>query len=144
MGEDRAVSDHRGQSEFAESVQRGWAMDDAVAFRRMMLQLYGKRCAVTGHQPEKGVEVFLFQPPSHGGLLSTANALVVERAAASLLGRGLILISDDYMAFTPHPEIIGASNDPASAGRRLTLPDEVSLWPDKAMLSYHRSLFRSQ
>jgi hypothetical protein len=138
------VDDRLQQSGLGEGVQRGWAMDDAVAFRGMMLELYSERCAVTGLQPEKGAEVFLFQPPSHGGLLSTANALVVERAAASLLGRGLILISDDYMAFTPHPEIIGASNDPAGAGRRLTLPDDVSLWPDKAMLSYHRSLFRAQ
>lgn len=133
-----------GQSGLSEGVQRGWVMDDAVAFRQMMLQLYDQRCAVTGQQPEAGVEVFLFRAPALGGLLSTANALVVERAAASLLGSGLILISDDYRAFTPHPEIIGASNDEACAGRRLTLPDNVWLWPDKAMLAYHRNLFRSQ
>lgn len=130
---------------FGEGVQRGLTMDDAVAFRKVMLEIYACRCAVTGHQPGEGIEVFLFQPPAHGGALSTANALVVERAAASLLGRGLILISDDYLAFTPHPEIIGVSNDAEEcSGRRLTLPDDVSLWPDRAMLSYHRSLFRAQ
>lgn len=139
------MNDRSVQCGFGEGIQRGLVLDDAVAFRRMMIELYGERCAVTGQPAGRGIEVFLFQPPAHGGALSTANALVVERAAASLLGRGLILISDDYLAFTPHPEIIGATHDPEECpGRRLTLPDDVSLWPDRAMLSYHRSLFRAQ
>lgn len=130
---------------FAERAQRDLVLEDLSAFRRMMISLYSGRCAVTGHQPgDENLEIFLFLPPEHGGELSPKNALLVEQAAASLLCRGLILISDDYMAFTPHPEIIGVLSDPPCAGRHLTLPDDASLWPDKALMSYHRSLFRAQ
>lgn len=135
---------------FEEGFQRAFALDDAVSFRRLMLDIYGGRCAVTGRLlidsgQAEALEVFLFQPLDHGGAMSTANAVVVEPAVASLLGKGLILISDEFLAFTPHPEIIGAPSDPTgSRGRRLTLPDTVALWPERAMISYHRSLFRAQ
>ena len=129
---------------FGESAQRGFALDDAVAFRRLMLDLYGDRCAVTGHA-DAGLELFLFQPLAHGGPMGTGNAIVVEPAVKSLLEQGLLLISDDYLAFMPHPEIIGGSAVPdAAQGHRIELPANVSLWPSRAMLAYHRSLFRAQ
>ncbi|MHA6297202.1 hypothetical protein [Devosia sp. CAU 1758] len=133
---------------FDEGFQRGFALDDAVAFRGFMLGLYDERCAVTGRAVDadgESLELFLFQPLSHGGTMSTGNAMVVEAAVASLLGKGLIFISDDFLAYTPHPEIIGAPSDPErSRGRRLWLPEEVSLWPERSMIGYHRSLFRAQ
>lgn len=142
-------SDKR-DSGFGEGVQRSFALDDAAIFRRLMLGLYGGRCAVTGQCPpqrsaEDALEVFLFQPLCHGGVMTSGNALVVEPAVASLLGKGLILVSDDYFAFAPHPEIVGAAKaSEARCGRPLFLPDEVGQWPDRAMLAYHRSLFRAQ
>lgn len=136
--------------EFDEGVQRGFALDDALAFRRLMLDIYGQRCAVTGHghpgdAGAEGLEVFLLQPLEHGGMMTSANAIVVEAAVASLLGKGLILISDDFLAYTPHPELVGARREPGELhGQPLTLPDNVSLWPERAMIGYHRSLFRAQ
>jgi hypothetical protein len=134
---------------FEEGIQRGFALDDGVAFRQLMLGIYGNRCALTdgalGPGHEDSLEVFLFQPLSHGGAMTTSNAMVVDMAAASLLDRGLVLISDDYLAFLPHPEYLGpALGTKPLPGRRLTLPDNVSLWPDRHMLAYHRSLFRAQ
>ncbi len=135
---------------FEESFQSGFALEDAVAFRGLMLGLYGERCAVTGRAAGaegsgEGLEVFLFQPLGHGGAMSTGNAMVVEAAVASLLTKGLIFISDDFLAYTPHPEIIGAPSDPERMrGRRLWLPEDVSLWPERSMIGYHRSLFRAQ
>ena len=129
-----------------EGVQRSFALDDPIAFRRLMLELYGDRCAVTGSDSAgEALEVFLFQPLGHDGPLTTGNAMVVEQAVASLLRRGLILISDDYLAFTPHPEVIGLPSDPDTLrGRNLFLPDDAALWPERSMLAYHRSLFRAQ
>lgn len=135
---------------FDEGIQRGFALDDAVAFQRMMLDVYGSRCAVTGRTlsadpPIEGLEVFLFQPLGHGGAMTTANAVVVEPAVASLLSKGLILVTEDFLAYTPHPEIIGAANEPGVLrGRPLNLPDDVAMWPERAMINYHRSLFRAQ
>ena len=133
---------------FGEGVQRAFALDDAPAFRRMMLGLYGARCAlmgeIMGSRAEDGLDVFLFQPLAHGGVMTTGNAIVVDTAVASLLGKGLILINDDYEAFLPHPEVVGADLRDAVSARTLRLPGNVALWPDRAMLSYHRSLFRAQ
>jgi hypothetical protein len=139
------VANGGNRAGFGEVAQGSFALDDAPAFHRLMLGLYGDHCAVTGHRPDEPLDVFIFQPVGHGGALSPANAIVVEAAVASLLGRGLILISDDYMAYTPNPEIIGETRDPdAQRGRRLSLPADVSLWPRRDMLFYHRSLFRAQ
>lgn len=135
---------------FGEGMQRGFALDDAVAFRRLMLDLYQCRCAVTGQSPASGegsdtLEVFLFQPLGHGGVMRPGNALVVEAAVASLLGKGLVWISDDYHAYAPYPEIIGAAGQPADqCGRPLSLPEDIALWPERSMIAYHRSLFRAQ
>lgn len=134
---------------FGEGVQRGFALDDAVAFRRLMLDIYGSRCAVTdgalGLGDQDSLEVFLFQPLEHGGTMTTGNAVVVDSAAASLLRRGVVLVDDDYVTFLPHPEHLGPGVEAKPLpGRRLALPDNVSLWPERTMLAYHRSLFRAQ
>lgn len=134
---------------FGEGVQRSFAMDDAVAFRRLMLDIYNGRCAVTdgalGPVGDDSLDVFLFQPLEHGGAMTTGNAVVVDRAAAGLLRRGVVLVDDDYFTFLPHPERLkpGAEARPLP-GRMLALPGNVSLWPHRTMLAYHRSLFSAQ
>ena len=134
---------------FGEGAQRSFVLDDAMAFRRLMLDIYDGRCAMTdgalGTGDDDSLEVFLFQPLEHGGALTSSNAVVVDRAAASLLRRGVVLVDDDYVTFLPHPEQLapGVEAKPL-LGRRLTLPENVSLWPDRAMLAYHRSLFQAQ
>jgi hypothetical protein len=148
--EDQDLAGNHHRAGFEDGVQRGFALDDAVAFRALMLELYRERCAVTGRAAgadgsDEGLEVFMLQPLDHGGLMTPGNAIVVEPAVASLLGKGLIFISDDFLAYTPHPEIIGAASDPDSLqGRPLWLPADIALWPERSMLGYHRSLFRAQ
>jgi hypothetical protein len=134
---------------FGEGVQRGFALDDAAAFRQLMLDIYGGRCAVTdgalGTGDDDSLEVFLFQPLEHGGAMAPGNALVVDRAAASLLRRGVVLVDDDYVTFLPHPEHLAPGTEAKPIpGRMLALPDNVSLWPERNMLAYHRSLFSAQ
>ncbi|MBJ3783196.1 hypothetical protein [Devosia sediminis] len=135
---------HDDKPGFGEAGQRSFALDDAIAFQDLMLGIYGASCAVTG-KSEQGVELFLFQPLSHGGQMVAGNAVVVEPAVASLLSQGLLLISDDFSAYTPHPELVGvAITTETQRGRHIRLPEATSHWPDKAMLAYHRSLFRAQ
>lgn len=148
--EEAALGSFRRKAGFGEGMQRGFALDDAVAFRRMMLELYQGRCAVTGRAPaeagaSEALDVFLLQPLGHGGVMRPGNALVVEAAVASLLGKGLVWISDDYRAYAPFPEVIGAAGEPGDQkGRPLCLPKDVALWPERTMIAYHRSLFRAQ
>ncbi len=135
---------------FAEGVQRGFALDDAVSFRHLMLEIYDFRCAVTGKtysSDEAGehLEVFLLQPLVHGGHMAPGNAVVVDTVVAGLLGKGHLLISDSYRAYTSHPEIVSEPVEASDAqGRNMMLPANVSLWPQLAMIGYHRSLFRAQ
>ena len=146
----RTVAERDRSAGFAEGVQRNFALDDAVAFRSLMLEIYGYRCAVTGMAyasdlADGYLEVFLFQPLSDGGPMTPGNAVVIEEVVAGLLDKGHLLISDDYRAYTSHPEIV---SEPVEAGdvqgRTMVLPDNLSLWPRRDLVSYHRSLFRAQ
>lgn len=133
-----------------ELPQAGFALADAVAFRRFMLDIYGYRCAITGRvhaedEAEEGLDVFLLQPLAHGGALQPGNAVVVETAAARLLEGGLVQIGDDFLVYLPDPERSDLDADMAERlGRPLSLPESPSLWPDRAMLAYRRSLSRGQ
>jgi predicted restriction endonuclease len=144
------VADRDRSIGFAEGVQRGFALDDAVPFRQFMLEIYDYRCAVTGQayasdEADQHLEVFLFQPLGHGGQMAPGNAVVVDPVVAGLLGKGHLLISDAYRAYTSHPEIVSEPVEPSDAhGRNMVLPDNVSLWPQRDMVGYHRSLFRAQ
>ncbi|MBB4052036.1 putative restriction endonuclease [Devosia subaequoris] len=135
---------------FAEGIQRGFALDDAVSFRQLMLETYNRRCAVTGKsyaadEADEHLEVFLFQPLEHGGRMAPDNAVVVDTVVAGLLSKGHLLISDAYCAYTSHPEIVSEPVEASDAhGRNMVLPDNISLWPQRAMVGYHRSLFRAQ
>lgn len=121
-----------------------------MAFRSLMLEIYSYRCAVTGKayavdEADEHLEVFLFQPLSHGGPMAPGNAVVVEEVVAGLLDKGHLLVSDTYCAYTSHPEIVAEPVEASDAqGRTMVLPDNVSLWPRRDLVSYHRSLFRAQ
>jgi hypothetical protein len=137
---------------FGEMVQRGFALDDHVGFMQSALAVYRHRCAITGRifpPSETAVHpdltVFLFQHMEHGGALSLGNSLVVDIGAAGLLGKGVLMIDDDYRSFVARPDLFdpGASS-PASDERPLFLPDDPIYWPTRNALAYHRSMFRIQ
>jgi len=144
------VADRDRSVGFAEGLQRGFALDDAVPFRQLMLEIYDYRCAVTGKSyagdgAEDHLEVFLFQPLEHGGHMVPGNAVVVDTVVAGLLAKGHLLVSDTYRAYTSHPEIVSEPVEASDAlGRNMMLPVNVSLWPQPALVGYHRSLFRAQ
>lgn len=121
---------------FGEGFQSGFQLDDAAAFTRLMFELYDWRCAITGERFPPGeellhpsLEVFLFIPLGVGGLLSFHNAIVVEHAAARLLYRGLVVISDDYC-----PVVV----ESGKVGPRLHLPTDKAFWPACTALQFHR------
>lgn len=132
---------------FGEAAQ---AFFDHSAIERLADELisnYGLRCAVSGARLTQELEptVFFLQPLDHHGEIHRGNALLVERASASLLQSGIVLISDDYEAFIARPDLV----DPGMLAtvqqrQRLYLPENVDFWPSRAMIAYHRSLFRAQ
>jgi hypothetical protein len=137
---------------FGEMMQRGFALDDQVAFMQSALGVYGHRCAVTGRifSPSDSavhpdLTVFLFQPLEHGGTLSLGNALVVDIGAAGLLAKGVVLIDDHYRSFIAQPDLVdGGTEASGTADRPLILPEDPIHWPTRNALAYHRSMFRIQ
>lgn len=135
-----------------EGLQRGFVLEDPVALTRMMLDLYDHRCAVTGKAfprahgalPHPDLEVFLFQPLSHRGLLSPVNALLVEGAVFGLMQAGLVLITDRYEAMVSASAGAEPGLAEGDAVRPLHLPADRLFWPDRAALAYHRGLFKAQ
>jgi predicted restriction endonuclease len=123
------------QDGFGEGLQRGFALDDAVSFTRLLLELYGYRCAVSGRQfaaltevPHPDLDVYLFQPLSEGGTLAFGNAIVVERAVSRLLDQGQIAITDDFVAIRAD----------GSGGAPVFRPPDRAFWPSPEALEYHR------
>ncbi len=137
---------------FAEIYQSGFDTDAPVVFTESALLAYDHRCAITGRKFEPSgsavhpdLTVFLFQPLAHGGRWDFGNAVVVDIAAASLLGKGILLVDDDYQAFIAQPVMLDPSaTGPASGERPLVLPQDPGIWPTRQALAYHRSLFRVQ
>ncbi|WIY51983.1 hypothetical protein O9Z70_10875 [Devosia sp. YIM 151766] len=136
---------------FDERFGRPIAADEHVVFATSLLGLYGHRCAVTGRAfapadilPHPDLDVMLFQPLSHRGLLVPGNALVVEIGAADLLRRGVLMINDDYEAYIARPELLDPPGNVPPPPRKLRLPADPALWPDRSALAYHRSLFQVQ
>ena len=135
---------HDDPNGLGEGLQRGFALDDAVAFRQMMLDIYGYRCAVTGavHPSDaaEALDVFLVQPLAHGGTLTPANSIVVELTVARLIDENVVQIGDDFLVYLPQP--LDLELGAALAGRPLLLPDNPSFWPSRSMLTYRRDLYK--
>lgn len=134
-------------SGFGEAAQAFFDHSQIERLADELIRLYGQRCAMSGALLTQELEptVFFFQPLHHFGEIHRANAILVEKASASLLQSGIVLISDDYEAFIARPDLV----DPNKVGgldqrKRLYLPDNVDFWPSRVMIAYHRSLFRAQ
>lgn len=122
-----------------EDFQRGFVLEDATSFTRLMLELYQHRCCISKRQfepvatlPHPDLDIYLLQPLNEGGELSFGNALVVERAVARLLGLGEILIVDDYRM---------VRGNGVGCREPLLLHHDRAFWPSRAALDYHLRRF---
>lgn len=132
-----------------EEAQRGFAaadgtLDAHTELYRLVLLVYGHRCALTGARFAPPVltlhpdlEVEAIQPREDGGPLAIANYLPMIRSLARPFRDGLITIESDYRITAPHPDMLDA--DMLAALRAgLVVPEEALFRPGVAFLAHHR------
>jgi hypothetical protein len=122
--------------EFDEGFQRGFALDDATSFTRLMLEIYENRCAFTRRQfppadalPHPDLDIYLLQPLADGGELSFHNALVVERPVSRLLDEGQLWIDVDLAIHDVSGKIHGS----------IWRHADRAFWPSLEALAQHRT-----
>lgn len=142
------MADEDFSSGFGEAAQPFFDYSEITHLAKRMMALYHCRCALSGAAlSDRQFEpiVFFLQPLEHGGRIDPENALLVERASGRLLQSGIVLMSDEYEAYIARPDLLeNTAGAGLEEGRKLFLPDSAEFWPSKAMIAYHRSLFRAQ
>lgn len=119
------------------------ALRDRV-FRRLVLDAYDSRCALTGLKFINGggraeVEAAHIRPVTNGGPDSVRNGLALSGTIHWMFDRGLISLSDSYEVLVSRQlnnpdEVWHLVND----DRKARLPSSVSMWPHQRFLEWHR------
>lgn len=144
------MADEDDETGLGEGQQSGFAaasLRDYEAIYRLVLSVYGYRCALTGERfiPDAGLlhphlVVEAIRPREAGGPLEIGNYIALEEHAARAFRQGQIVIEDDYGIVVPRPEVVDrALLVRLNADRRLLVPLEVLFRPSAAHLAYHRA-----
>jgi putative restriction endonuclease len=114
------------------------------SFRRLILQAYDERCAITGLKLINGggraeVEAAHIRPVEHNGPDATNNGIAMSGTAHWMFDRGLISLSDDLTIMVSRTvndvdSILGIVN---RSGKALP-PENFRKHPHPAFLNWHR------
>lgn len=137
------IRDH-DDSGFGERLQAGFdaAALSSIAFYDFALAAYSYRCAISGVRYARPggnlhdrLDVVRIHPAELGGPLEIGNVLVLERGIARAFQHGLISVEDDFRVVVLRPEALDGAVLP---GRKLFLPNDPLLYPDRKHLQFHR------
>lgn len=109
-------------------------------FRSLVLDAYGKQCAVTSEHTEPVLEAAHIMPYSQGGSHSLNNALLLRMDFHALFDRGYVTVTPDYK-FEVSDAIREHFNNGVRyeqrRGRLINLPTEIQRRPDPELLRWH-------
>ena len=118
-----------------------------AAFRKSVIQAYGETCAFTKLRIINGggraeVQAAHIKSVKDGGPDITQNGLALSATCHWLFDRHLISLQDDYSLLVSHNRI-PCEFQGLFAGqvRKIHLPDDRRLWPDKRYIAHHREAF---
>ena len=116
-------------------------------FRSLVLDAYGKQCAITKEHTEPVLEAAHILPYSMGGHHSLDNALLLRSDFHTLFDRGYITITPDYKF-----EVSSSLREHYNNGIRyeerrgilIDVPSDIKSRPDPQILQWHNeNVFRS-
>ena len=110
------------------------------AFRAVVTDVYGRRCAVTRERTLPALEAAHIRPYSDGGTHEESNGLLLRRDLHSLFDAGYVTVTPDL-----HFEVSGSIKEKyengrdyyALHGREISAPVVVEQRPDPALLAWH-------
>ena len=111
-------------------------------FRRRLLKVYGRRCAITGYTAKGDAESVLeachirTYPGQNRDWNSVSNGLLLRADIHTLFDRGLIGIDPTTWKVKIRQELQRTQYKDL-AGKRVALPDNPTDWPDAELLQLH-------
>jgi putative restriction endonuclease len=113
-------------------------------FRKLVLDAYDARCAITGHGFINGggraeVEAAHIRPVEHDGPDVVGNGLALSGTAHWMFDRGLISLADDLaILISRHINDKDAAGNLLNPSRRAIVPGDPALRPHPRFLAWHR------
>ena len=111
------------------------------AFRILVTDAYGRRCAMTGDPTLPALEVTHIRPPAKGGLHRVDNGLLLRSDLRRLFDRGFLTLTDELeIRVSAHLERDYGAAEAYLALEGLTAgaPEAVEHRPRAAFLDWHR------
>jgi putative restriction endonuclease len=115
-----------------------------ATFRRLVLQAYGERCAITGLRFINGggraeVNAAHIRPVEHGGPDAVQNGLALSGTAHWMFDRGLIGLQDDYkIIVSRHVNDLESAHSFINKTGFAHVPADNRLCPSNKFLDWHR------
>lgn len=113
-------------------------------FRRVVLEAYDSRCAITGLKFINGggraeVEAAHIKPVEHHGPDIITNGIALSGTAHWMFDRGLISLSDDLQVLVSRQvNDIGSVWNLVNKSKRATVPNNPTYRPHPSYLAWHR------
>jgi putative restriction endonuclease len=114
------------------------------AFRSLVIDAYGRRCAVTKDKTLPALEAAHIKPVSEGGYLTVTNGLLLRADLHTLFDAGYVTVTPEYQ-FKVSPKIreeydngvIYYNLERELEGRPIHLPGKAEFHPDRSNLEWH-------
>jgi putative restriction endonuclease len=110
------------------------------AFRVLVTDIYGRRCAVTQEKTLPALEAAHIRPYSEGGEHEARNGLLFRRDIHSLFDLGYVTVTPDLtfeVSRRIREEFENGKHYYALHGQRIIVPSNVSQHPDPVALGWH-------
>jgi len=110
------------------------------AFRVLVTDIYGRRCAVTQERTLPALEAAHIRPYSDGGEHEARNGLLLRRDIHSLFDLGYVTVTPDLkfeVSRRIREEFDNGKHYYALHGQRIIVPDNVGQRPDPGVLNWH-------
>ena len=110
------------------------------AFRVLVTDIYGRRCAVTRERTLPALEAGHIRPYGDGGEHEAANGLLLRRDIHSLFDAGYVTVTPDLrfeVSRRIKEEFDNGRDYYALHGQSINVPEKIGHRPDSAALSWH-------
>lgn len=110
------------------------------AFRVLVTDIYGRRCAVTQERTLPALEAAHVRPYADGGEHEAQNGLLLRRDIHSLFDAGYVTVTPEFrfeVSRRIREEFDNGKHYYALHGHEIFVPDNISQRPDRSVLSWH-------
>lgn len=112
----------------------------AGAFRTLLLDAYGRACAVTEEHSLPVLDAVVIRPQEEGSQYEVSNGIVLRSDLHRLFDTGYVTITPDYrleVSRRLHEDWRNGRSYYPLHGRRIRVPEEAPLRPDPQALRWH-------